>query len=410
MQQSIILFLFLLLHLAVNAKEIVVCKTCSVSSIEKAIGMANDGDVVKIKTGFYKVNNIVINKRIRIEGEENTVLDGNYNNQIITVTSPDVLVKGLTIQHSGKSDMKDIAGIKLLKVTNCIIRDNIFSDNFFGIYLLESTNCQVVNNNIKGSAKTEASSGNGIHLWKCENMRITGNRIEQHRDGIYFEFVKHSRIANNFSTRNLRYGLHFMFSDGNVYEKNTFTENGAGVAVMYTKNIRMSENIFKNNWGAASYGLLLKDITNSVIVNNTFSKNTTGIYMEGVNMLFVSSNKFENNGWAMKIMGNCENDTLIKNNFTGNSFDVSTNSSGNSNYFDRNYWDKYQGYDLNKDSIGDVPFRPVDLFSMIVDKIPSSIMLLRSFLVDLLNKAEKAIPAFIPESLIDKHPLMHSLQ
>ncbi len=410
MQRPIITLLFLLLYWAANATEITVCKNCPINSIEKAIEMAHVGDIIKIKTGLYKVNNIEINKRLIIEGEKNTVLDGDFKNQIITITSSGVVIKGLTIQNSGKSDLKDIAGIKLLKVSNCILRDNIFINDFFGIYLSESSSCQVINNKIKGNAVTETSSGNGIHLWKCEHMTIAGNRIEQHRDGIYFEFVKHSNITGNYSTHNLRYGLHFMFSDGNVYEKNTFTENGAGVAVMYTKNIRMSENIFKNNWGAASYGLLLKDITNSVIVNNTFSKNTTGIYMEGINKLFVTSNRFEDNGWAMKIMGNCENDTLKKNSFTGNSFDVSTNSSGNANYFDGNYWDKYQGYDLNKDKIGDVPFRPVDLFSMIVDEIPSAIMLLRSFLVDVLNKAEKAVPAFIPESLIDNHPLMQPIR
>lgn len=402
--------MFLLLCLTVNAAEIVVCKNCPVNSIAKAVEMAGAGDVVKIKTGFYQVNNIEINKQITIEGEKNTVLDGDLKYPIITVKSSGVIIKGLTLQNSGKSDIKDIAAIKLIKVVNCIVRDNIFIDDFFGIYLAESSSCQVVNNKIKGNAVTEASSGNGIHLWKCEHMTIAGNRIEKHRDGIYFEFVKHSKIIGNYSTLNLRYGLHFMFSDGNSYEKNTFTRNGAGVAVMYTKNIRMSENIFKNNWGAASYGLLLKDITNSVIVNNTFSKNTTGIYMEGVNKLLVTSNRFEDNGWAMKIMGNCEDDTLKKNSFTGNSFDVSTNSSGNTNYFDGNYWDKYQGYDLNKDKIGDVPFRPVDLFSMIVEEIPSAIILLRSFLVDVLNKAEKAVPTFIPETLIDNHPLMRPIR
>ena len=40
------------------------------------------------------------------------------------------------------------------------------------------------------------------------------------------------------ATRNLRYGLHFMYSDGCQYVENTFRHNGSGVAVMYTQGRR----------------------------------------------------------------------------------------------------------------------------------------------------------------------------
>ena len=89
-----------------------------------------------------------------------------------------------------------------------------------------------------------------------------------------------------------------------------------------------------------------------------------------------------------------------------NTFDVSTNASSASNYFSHNYWDKYQGYDLNKDKIGDVPYRPVSLYSLVVEKVPSSIMFLRSFIVDLLDRMEKVIPSFTPEMLKDESPVL----
>jgi nitrous oxidase accessory protein len=74
------------------------------------------------------------------------------------------------------------------------------------------------------------------------------------------------------------------------------------------------------------------------------------------------------------------------------------------NRFYNNYWDKYDGYDLDKDGFGDVPYHPVNLYSMIVEENPNSLILLRSFTVQLLDKAEKAIPGLTPEDLIDDKP------
>src|SRR5690606_10390820 len=123
--------------------------------------------------------------------------------------------------------------------------------------------------------------GNGIHLWKCHHITVDGNTIEGHRDGIYFEFVTNSLIVNNHSEGNIRYGLHFMFSHDDEYRNNAFVNNGAGVSVMYTKGVRMIDNTFSRNWGASSYGLLLKDIRDSFVTGNKFIENSTAIFMEG---------------------------------------------------------------------------------------------------------------------------------
>jgi nitrous oxidase accessory protein len=72
-----------------------------------------------------------------------------------------------------------------------------------------------------------------------------------------------------------------MFSHSDHYISNIFRNNGAGVAVMYSKKVRMERNHFEENWGAAAYGILLKEITDSYIGNNVFLKNTVGIHMEG---------------------------------------------------------------------------------------------------------------------------------
>ena len=171
----------------------------------------------------------------------------------------------------------------------------------------------------------------------------------------------------------------------------------------------MQRNTFENNWGASAYGLLLKEISDGSILENKFIQNTVGILMESTNRIEVQLNSFRNNGWSLRIQASCNDNTVHHNNFLSNTFDVATNGTLMLNRFYNNYWDKYEGYDLNKDLIGDVPFHPISMYSMVIEQNPNSVMLLRSFMVSLLDKAEKAIPSLTPENMVDEQPLMKPL-
>ncbi|MBL7941352.1 MAG: nitrous oxide reductase family maturation protein NosD, partial [Flavobacteriales bacterium] len=151
---------------------------------------------------------------------------------------------------------------------------------------------------------------------------------------------------------------------------------------------------------------LLKDISHSIIEKNLFSDNTTGIYMEGTNDIRSSENDFVGNGYALRIQANCYDGEFNRNNFCFNSFDIATNGTRILNAFDGNYWDKYEGYDLNRDGVGDVPYHPVSLYSMVVERMPNAMMLYRSFVVSIMDKAERVMPAITPVDLSDKSPLM----
>jgi nitrous oxidase accessory protein len=201
-----------------------------------------------------------------------------------------------------------------------------------------------------------------------------------------------------------------MFSHNDSYSHNVFRDNGAGVAVMYTKNVTMEYNYFLQNWGTSAYGLLLKDISDSKIRHNTFQSNTIGIYMEGSNRILVEYNEFKENGWAAKVQASCVSNTITNNNFLGNTFDIATNGDLVLNEYHGNFWDKYEGYDLDKDQVGDVPFHPVGLYATLVERIPETGMLYLSFIVTLLDKLEKMIPAISPENLVDNRPRMSKIK
>jgi nitrous oxidase accessory protein len=404
--KSLISILLVFLFSKTDATTIIVGKDQSISTLRKGIEFAKNGDTILLHKGVYQEGNIVIQKSIFLIGVNDPVLDGASKNEILTITGRDVVVKGIHFANAGYSSMNDFSAIKIIDATKILLENNTISNSAFAIHISNSTNSIIRKSIIRGTQKSEHSSGNGIHLWKCNNMIIEYNSIEGHRDGIYLEFVTASFIQKNVSEKNMRYGLHFMFSHDDSYLGNVFRNNGAGVAVMYSKNVKMENNLFEQNWGASSYGILLKDISNSHIKNNRFIKNTTGIHMEGSSRIKIISNIFKGNGWAIKVQASCDDNSFVYNNFYGNSFDVGTNGTLTLNIFSQNYWDKYDGYDINKDGIGDVPYHPVSMYSMIVEQNPNALLLLRSFMASLLDRAEKAIPSLTPEHLLDEKPMI----
>lgn len=377
-----------------------------VQTLTAAIAAASPHAKIVVKPGVYREPTIVVDKPVEIVGEGWPVLDGASARQIMTVTADSVTIRGLHFEHVGTSFTEDWAAVRFQTVRGCTIEGNRFDDAFFGIYLAKVNDCAIRGNVLRSGRGREMNSGNGIHLWASNGITIANNRISGHRDGIYFEFVHNSVISGNVSELNLRYGLHFMYSDDCRYLHNTFRKNGSGVAVMFTNRVEMTGNRFEENWGGAAYGLLLKEIGDSKLEGNVFYRNTTGLLADGANRLKAIRNDFIDNGWAVKLQASTQDGTFTGNNFIGNTFDVSANNSETTTTFARNYWDNYRGYDLDHDGFGDVLYHPVRLFSMVVAQNGPSIILLRSTFVRLLDSAESIIPALTPEALADREPAM----
>ncbi|MEQ9404051.1 MAG: nitrous oxide reductase family maturation protein NosD [Cyclobacteriaceae bacterium] len=387
-----------------------ICDTCEYKTVAEGFAAANTGDTLIIKAGTYQCKNLILDKSLALIGEKGAILDGGMAGYVLKIMADSITVSGFKIINSGRSYTKDFAAIYSFRANYFTIENNEIVDPFFGILLEKSKKGIVKNNRVYGTSVRIDDAGNGIHLWHCSEVEITGNEVFKLRDGIYLEFVDNSVIANNHTHDNVRYGLHFMFSNHDRYFQNTFESNGAGVAVMFSKFIVMKENNFIKNWGTASYGLLLKEIYDAEVVDNNFTENTIGIFIEGSTRINYTSNLFEQNGWAIKVSGGCYANLFSANDFIGNSFDVSYDTKMNDNRFDGNYWSDYTGYDLNKDGIGDIPYRPVKLFSYIVNRTPETIILLRSLFVDIINFSEKVSPVFTPDELVDNHPSIKSFQ
>lgn len=406
MKTVLFFWAILILHTSVGARTITLSAGGVIKSFGQAIELARPFDTILICPGTYLCINETIQRPLTIIGQKMPVLNGQLKDEVLVINSNNVTITGVEIRNSKCGSMKDYAGLRISCSQQILIENCALSNTYFGIYISNSKHVTVRRCSSKGANYGNSDTGNGIHLWKCDSVNILGNHLQGHRDGIYLEFAKHCFIENNLCEKNFRYGLHFMFSDNDTYQNNTFTNNGTGVAVMYSKGVHMFYNRFENNWGDASYGLLLKDMSNGIIKGNMFQNNTVGVTMEGGTNMHFAQNIFNRNGYAIKVMANCRLDTFVANNFLGNTFDASTNGELKENLFEKNYWDKYEGYDLNHDAIGDIPYRPVSLYAVLVEQMPYAVMLMRSFTVDLLNRAEKNIPSIVPQTFVDDKPLM----
>lgn len=376
------------------------------SPIAQAIRAAAPGSRLVIAAGTYREPTIIVDKPLEIVGEGSPVLDGEGQRTLMVVRADDVTVRGMHFRNVGTSFTEDRAAIRVNQSSRCVIDRNRFDDAFFAIYLAKAADCEVTRNVLRSSATQQISSGNGIHLWGARNITVEGNDIEGYRDGIYLEFSNGTHVRGNRSARNRRYGMHFMFSDDCTYQDNHFEANDAGVAVMYAARILMEGNRFVDSRGDAAYGLLLKDLTDARLLRNHFERNTTALMIEGATRLHAAGNRFERNGWAIRVAANAQDTRFEGNDFAGNTFDVATNGPRLDAEFVGNYWDRYAGYDLDHDGIGDVPHRPVRLFAVVAERFEPTLVLLRSFFVDLLESVERLFPSLTPTMLYDPSPAM----
>jgi nitrous oxidase accessory protein len=364
---------------------------------------------IVVPAGVYREPTILITKPVELVAAPGAILDGEGVRTVLLVQADDVTITGFTIRNTGASQVEERAGIKVSGASRCRIERNHLHATAFGVYLEKTSGCVVRGNTLSGTGASQSHNGNGIHAWSSVDVTVSENEIGSHRDGVYFEFVTRGHVTRNRSMNNTRYGLHFMFSNDCEYAENTYRQNGNGVAVMYSARVAMRHNVFERNLGGAAYGLLLKDINESTIAGNRFTTNSVGLHLEGANRNRITENTFSQNGVALRMLANAQDNTLEGNDFASNTFDVATNSRSSHSTLRGNFWDRYRGYDLDRDGVGDVPHAPVTLFGLVVEQTPAVLVLSRSPFVGLLDLAERAFPSLTP-ALRDESPRLHQMR
>ncbi len=389
-----------------------VSKAGPLSSIHEAIQKAAPGDTIRIEAGIYQ-GNLVIDKPLILEGDGKPVIRGDGRGSVVTMLADGSVLRGCVIEHSGPMLVSEDSGVLLKSHHNQVERNEI-RDVLFGIYFYRANDNLARDNIIRGRAELEPGErGNGIHIWNSVRNTLSNNTISEARDGMYLQNASQSVISGN-RVYNLRYGLHYMFSDDNRFEDNEFYDNVAGAAIMYSHRIVFRRNAFVHNRGFSSFGILFQDSHNCVAEENTISDNVVGIFMEALSDTLFRRNTIAANDLAVQAFSSATRDTFTANNFVANSSPFQligrVTDTRWSDGQAGNYWSEYDGYDLNSDGIGDVPFKIQNAFEHLEGNYPRLRIYLSSPASQALAAAERLLPVLEFPKTSDPLPLMRPVR
>ena len=381
-------------------------------TISAAVTAARDGDQVLILAGTYN-ENVLVNKRLVLEGSGSTHLVGTGVGSVVTVIADNCMIRGLNIQHGGGDLQSEDAGI-LLRSNGNVVENNTLTDVLFGIYLYDAHRNTVRGNAVTGRQELETGErGAGIHLWNSTQNSIDSNVISYTRDGMYIQSSPRNVMTGNRVSK-LRYGLHFMNSDENRFEGNVFQDNVAGAAIMYSAGIVLRRNAFIHNRGFSSFGILFQDCRKCITEENLIANNATGVFLEALRDSVFRRNTISENDVAAQVFSSSENNVFTENNFIANisplrmvgkstSTTWSTDSVGN-------YWSDYSGHDLDGDGVGDVPHKLQNIFEYLEGNYPRLRLYLDSPAARSVVAAEESFPIIEGTNQFDRKPLMRRVE
>lgn len=376
--------------------------------VQQAVDAAQPGDTVRIEPGTY-VGNVVLDRKLTLEGIGNPVIRGEGRSSVITVKAEGCTIRRLVIEHSGEMLAEEDSGVLLHSGGNHI-EHNELRDVLFGIYLYQSDNNLLLDNVIRGRAWLGMGErGAAIHIWNSTGNTITGNTISEARDGMYLQNAYHTLVTHN-RVHDLRYGLHYMSSDDNRFEDNQFYDSVAGAAIMYSRHIEFRRNVFRHNRGFSSFGILFQDSDDCTAEENAFVDNAVGIFMEALRASRFRHNLIAANDTAIQAFSSGSGNTFSGNNFIANLSPIEvigrTTGSRWSDAGGGNYWSDYQGYDLDENGVGDVPFKIQNVFERMEGDYPRLRLYLFSPASQALALSERIVPLVRGSEEYDPFPLM----
>lgn len=382
-------------------------------TVAAAVAAARSGDTVRVSAGVYH-EHVTIDRRIVLLGDSGSVLDGDRTGTVLTIRAR-ATVRGLTIRHSGREQFREDGGIVAFGADSLVIEDNRLEDVLFGVYLKECDAALVRSNAIVGKDLPVALRGDGIRLWSSHDGTVEGNDVERVRDVVIW-FSNRAAVRDNV-VRDSRYGLHYMYSNHNVFTGNSFTGNHVGAFIMYSDDIGFRDNVFADARGTTGRGLGFKDADHIFAEGNILVRNTIGLSMdnsphsEGVTNVF-RENVIAFNDVGVALLPSVHGNDFLKNDFRDNVVSVRVSGGGTAleNRWHGNYWSAYAGFDANHDGRGDTPFVLERLSDDLLTRHEPLQLFALSPAVTALDILSRVFPLLAPEPVvIDSTPQLHPL-
>jgi len=390
------------------------------------------GSTIEVPAGLYR-GPFTIDRAVHLHAAAGAHLRGDGQTHTVAVRAADVTIDGFEISGSGLDLGLDHAAVHVTGARAVIVNNRIH-DALHGVYVRQADGVRIEANTITGTKTVQQpidpltsratpsagelcdvelnqnQRGNGIHIWNSQHHLVVRNTIRDTRDGVYFSFVDRSQVRDN-DIAQVRYGLHYMYSDDNVFDGNIFRDNAAGAALMNSKGIQLRRNRFLASRSHRSYGILLQTVDGSVLEDNEIAGNTVGVFLESGHDNRLVDNTIANNHIGIHASDSSDGNAFAGNRFIGNLHTVETTGGNLTSRWAidgrGNYWDGALALDLNRDGIADLPHRELDLFGKLRRELPAIGLLAGSPGERLLRfvHARIALPGL--PGVTDPAPLVH---
>jgi len=337
--------------------------SCSANLLQDAIDRAPSGATIKLSAGVY-VGNVIINRPLSIIGREaDVIIDGNNSGTVITINSSDVVLENLNVINSGSRMDRLDSAIFMNSVKRCRVSQCRITNTLYGIDMKMVEDSIIEMNYISSQDLDISLRGDGMKIWYSHNNLIKENTIEKVRD-VTLTYSNNNQLENNTFLSN-RFATHIMLSKDNSLKKNIYRYNSVSMMLMGVQETKIIGNSIKSSKGAAGIGVVIKGSQQLYFERNVVRYNAEGIFIdtkvteEGMQR-YIINNEIAYNREAIHFQAVIQNNTIINNRFVGNIDDIIKSTEGaltRRNHVERNYWDRYSGFDRDHDNIGDNTYK-----------------------------------------------------
>ncbi len=376
-------------------------------ALQSTLEMAGPGDVVRLGPGDHR-GPVTLTRPVVLTGEAGARLVGPDRGSVVTIIGAGVTVSNIEIIGSGSSHETIDAGIKLNKnAKGARITGNVLVGNLYGVDVHGAKGALVRANTIIGRRGHRMNErGNGVYVWNAPGAVVEDNTVRYGRDGIFVNTSRDNIFRNN-RFEDLRFAVHYMYTNASEISGNHSRSNHVGYALMFSKDLIVRSNISEND---RDHGIMLNYANGAEVEDNLVrGGGEKCLFMYNANKNRIAGNRFEACPIGIHFTAGSERNEITGNAFIGNRTQVKYVGS---RWLDwsaggrGNYWSDHAAFDINGDGLADMPYRPNDLMDHILWTQPSARLLLGSPAVQLIRWTQSTFPALLPGGVVDNKPLM----
>ncbi|MGF1510282.1 MAG: nitrous oxide reductase family maturation protein NosD [Myxococcota bacterium] len=390
---------------------VIAVTTLGAVDLQERVDQLGPGEVLALDSTVYAGPVVIDTPLVTLQGQAGTVIDGGGQQTVVTIRAPGVELRDLEIRNSGRSTMNVDAGVRVHQQPDVKLLRLTLLDVAFGFDISESRNVEIISCDVTNRAAAVTARGDAIRIFSSEDVTVSDTHWRNSRDAVAW-YSRNIRFERNRGIQS-RYSLHLMYSENVFIENNYFEDNSVGIFIMYGKGVTVLHNEVQRSRGPAGIGIGLKETAQVYVEGNAILSCATGLVIDnspwGPDTLnWFHRNLLSFNGRGILLANDRPGNQFIGNVIRSNTVSVeSEDRKTSASVWAKNYWDDYEGFDLDDDGLGDTPHRPKKFGDLLTGEHPSTRFFVGSPVLGLVNLIERLVPITDPLVLLeDPQPLM----